>query len=139
MSDGSVSLCVYISVLLKVIVHECCFYSTFTLCTLPSKQLRIPIAFALLLHILCCTILQATEPASLVPLIRGCEQLILVGDQNQLPPTILSRGAAEGGLATSLFNRLMYAGMLLILLYHCYTILVLLLVYSIDSCMQLCC
>jgi AAA domain len=57
------------------------------------------------------TVLQATEPASLVPLIRGCEQLILVGDQNQLPPTILSRGAAEGGLATSLFNRLMYAGM----------------------------
>jgi superfamily I DNA and/or RNA helicase len=24
---------------------------------------------------------QATEPASLVPLMRGCEQLILVGDQ----------------------------------------------------------
>ncbi|KAG5187589.1 AAA domain-containing protein, partial [Tribonema minus] len=53
---------------------------------------------------------QATEPASLVPLTRGCEQLILVGDQNQLPPTILSRGAAAGGLATSLFARLMLAG-----------------------------
>lgn len=27
---------------------------------------------------------QATEAAALVPIIRGCQQLILVGDQNQV-------------------------------------------------------
>jgi hypothetical protein len=30
---------------------------------------------------------QATEPAVLVPLMRGCRQLVLVGDHCQLPPT----------------------------------------------------
>lgn len=29
---------------------------------------------------------QATEAAALVPIVRGCQQLILVGDQNQVWP-----------------------------------------------------
>jgi hypothetical protein len=78
---------------------------------------------------------QATEPATLVPLTQGCEQLILVGDHHQLPPTIKSRRAASKvsqlasqahdvwclggctqvcgvrqGLGVSLFTRLALAG-----------------------------
>ncbi|CAM9279136.1 unnamed protein product [Phaeothamnion confervicola] len=59
---------------------------------------------------------QATEPATLVPLLRGCDRLILVGDQNQLPPTVLSPAAQAGGLGRSLFARLLSAGVRPILL-----------------------
>lgn len=48
---------------------------------------------------------QSTEPANWVPLLRA-NRLILAGDHCQLPPTILSRDAAEGGLAVSLMERL---------------------------------
>lgn len=40
---------------------------------------------------LLCAVVQATEPASLIPLLRGCESAVLVGDQCQLPPTVVSR------------------------------------------------
>jgi hypothetical protein len=53
---------------------------------------------------------QATEPATLVPLTQGCEQLVLVGDHYQLPPTIKSLRAAQQGLGVSLFTRLALAG-----------------------------
>ncbi|CAN0399239.1 unnamed protein product, partial [Laminaria digitata] len=59
---------------------------------------------------------QATEVATLVPIIRGCQQLILVGDQNQLPPTVICPEALDGGLGISLFARLMHAGIKPILL-----------------------
>ncbi|CAM9505335.1 unnamed protein product [Discosporangium mesarthrocarpum] len=59
---------------------------------------------------------QATEAAALVPMVRGCQQLVLVGDQNQLPPTVMCREAEEAGLGTSLFSRLMHTGMEPILL-----------------------
>eukprot|EP00903_Cladosiphon_okamuranus_P006318 g6193.t1 len=59
---------------------------------------------------------QATEAAALVPIIRGCQQLILVGDQNQLPPTVICPEAEGGGLGTSLFARLMHAGIKPVLL-----------------------
>jgi regulator of nonsense transcripts 1 len=53
---------------------------------------------------------QATEPASLVPLIRGARQIVLVGDHKQLPPTVLSFRAEENGLKRSLFERLVDLG-----------------------------
>ena len=53
---------------------------------------------------------QATEPASLVPLIRGARQVVLVGDHKQLPPTVLSFRAEEKGLRRSLFERLVDLG-----------------------------
>ncbi|PRW21033.1 regulator of nonsense transcripts 1 (RENT1) [Chlorella sorokiniana] len=53
---------------------------------------------------------QATEPASLVPLVKGAECVIMAGDQKQLPPTVLSKKALDLGLDVPLFNRLLKAG-----------------------------
>ena len=48
---------------------------------------------------------QATEPAAWVPLLRA-DKLVLAGDHFQLPPTVISNEAADGGLAVSLMERL---------------------------------
>jgi hypothetical protein len=53
---------------------------------------------------------QATEPAVLVPLMRSCRQLVLVGDHCQLPPTVLSTHASEEGLGVPLFSRMVACG-----------------------------
>jgi superfamily I DNA and/or RNA helicase len=53
---------------------------------------------------------QVTEPMSLVPLANGCQQLVLVGDHKQLPPTVVSREAELAGMTLSLFDRLIRAG-----------------------------
>ena len=54
---------------------------------------------------------QATEPSALVPIVKGCRQLVLVGDHQQLPPTVLSRRAEQGGLNRSLFDRFIACGL----------------------------
>jgi len=54
---------------------------------------------------------QATEPSALVPIVKGARQLILVGDHRQLPPTVTSQRAEEGGLDISLFERLLSNGL----------------------------
>lgn len=41
---------------------------------------------------------------------KGGLRVVLVGDHKQLPPVIKSRDAEEGGLSTSLFERLMHLG-----------------------------
>ncbi|MCB0111639.1 MAG: hypothetical protein KDE53_37205, partial [Caldilineaceae bacterium] len=51
---------------------------------------------------------QSTEPSSWIPL-RYCQRVVLAGDHQQLPPTIVSRAAQEGGLGVSLMERLMGA------------------------------
>ncbi|KAF8480701.1 P-loop containing nucleoside triphosphate hydrolase protein, partial [Gautieria morchelliformis] len=48
----------------------------------------------------------STEPASLIPLMKGSRHLALIGDHKQLPPVITSRKAQAGGLGVSLFERL---------------------------------
>ena len=48
---------------------------------------------------------QASEPLSWVPLTIA-RKAIFAGDSNQLPPTIYSKEAAEGGLTVTLFDRL---------------------------------
>eukprot|EP00884_Botryococcus_braunii_P001927 jgi/Botrbrau1/11735/Bobra.0195s0062.1 len=53
---------------------------------------------------------QAAEPASLIPLLAGCDATVMVGDPCQLPPTVLSQNAAQAGLGMSLFERLQRAG-----------------------------
>ncbi len=49
---------------------------------------------------------QALEAACWIPLLRG-RRAVLAGDHRQLPPTIQSEEAARGGLARTLFERLM--------------------------------
>lgn len=55
---------------------------------------------------------QAIEPALLVPfrLLKSNARIILVGDPQQLPPTIMSTVAKETGLAQSMFERFERAG-----------------------------
>jgi ATP-dependent RNA/DNA helicase IGHMBP2 len=48
---------------------------------------------------------QAVEPAAYLALLRA-ERAVLAGDHLQLPPTVLSAAAQEGGLGVSLFERL---------------------------------
>lgn len=54
---------------------------------------------------------QCTEPALLPALCHGCERLILIGDQNQLPPVVSSPTALDNGLGVSLFSRLVAGGL----------------------------
>ncbi len=49
----------------------------------------------------------ATEPSSLIPLVKGCRQLCIIGDHKQLPPVVTSLRAKELGLDISLFERLL--------------------------------
>ncbi|RXK38247.1 hypothetical protein M231_04419 [Tremella mesenterica] len=50
----------------------------------------------------------ATEPLSLVPLMKGSSNVAIIGDHKQLPPVIVSPQALAGGLGTSLFERLIH-------------------------------
>lgn len=49
---------------------------------------------------------QASTPLALVALPRA-SRVVLAGDHRQLPPTVLSPAAARGGLAATVFERLM--------------------------------
>ena len=64
---------------------------------------------------------QSTEPSSLCALVKGSEQVVLLGDHFQLPPTVISTEAQQGililwirllkgGFDKSLFQRLVDAG-----------------------------
>lgn len=48
----------------------------------------------------------STEPASLIPIMKGSRHVALIGDHKQLPPVIISREAQALGLGMSLFERL---------------------------------
>ncbi|KDQ17106.1 hypothetical protein BOTBODRAFT_106235 [Botryobasidium botryosum FD-172 SS1] len=52
----------------------------------------------------------STEPASLIPLMKGAEHVALIGDHKQLSPVVTSDEARTGGLGTSLFERLTHEG-----------------------------
>lgn len=49
---------------------------------------------------------QSAEPGCWIPLLR-CDRVVLSGDHCQLPPTVISREAANDGFGVSLFERLM--------------------------------
>ena len=53
---------------------------------------------------------QATEPAVLVALTRGSSFVVMAGDPQQLPPTLVSAGAYRHGLDVTLFERVANAG-----------------------------
>lgn len=48
---------------------------------------------------------QALEPAAWIPILKT-RKLVLAGDHQQLAPTVKSQAAAEAGLSTSLFEKL---------------------------------
>ncbi|KAK7441735.1 hypothetical protein VKT23_016398 [Stygiomarasmius scandens] len=52
----------------------------------------------------------STEPASLIPLMKGSRHVALIGDHKQLPPVITSPEAQAMGLGISLFERLTEEG-----------------------------
>jgi hypothetical protein len=52
----------------------------------------------------------ATEPITIATMIKGGQQLSLIGDQQQLSPLIKSREVLDEGLGLSLFERLMERG-----------------------------
>ncbi|SJX63016.1 related to SEN1 protein [Sporisorium reilianum f. sp. reilianum] len=49
---------------------------------------------------------QAVELSTIIPLRYGCKQCIMVGDPNQLPPTVISQEAEKLGYSQSLFVRM---------------------------------
>lgn len=53
---------------------------------------------------------QSTEINALMPLLKSAEQVVLIGDHKQLPPTIISSKAEEKGFGISLFERLINQG-----------------------------
>lgn len=50
---------------------------------------------------------QCDEPTSLIPLMKGSRQLVMIGDHKQLPSVVSSNTARMEGLNISLFERLM--------------------------------
>ncbi|KAI0077675.1 P-loop containing nucleoside triphosphate hydrolase protein [Panus rudis PR-1116 ss-1] len=52
----------------------------------------------------------STEPASLIPLMKGSQHVALIGDHKQLPPVITSPEAQAKGLGISMFERLAEEG-----------------------------
>ncbi len=48
---------------------------------------------------------QSTEPASWIPIVRA-KRLVLAGDHQQLPPTVISQAAEQAGFGVSLLERL---------------------------------
>ena len=53
---------------------------------------------------------QATEPETLIPILKGAKHIILVGDHCQLGPVIMCKKASKAGLNQSLFERLICLG-----------------------------
>eukprot|EP01029_Cantina_marsupialis_P010955 TRINITY_DN2467_c0_g1_i2.p1 TRINITY_DN2467_c0_g1~~TRINITY_DN2467_c0_g1_i2.p1 ORF type:complete len:701 (-),score=113.48 TRINITY_DN2467_c0_g1_i2:1012-3114(-) len=53
---------------------------------------------------------QATEPESMIPIVKGAKQLTLVGDHCQLGPVVMNAKASAAGLGQSLFERLIMLG-----------------------------
>eukprot|EP00667_Euglena_gracilis_P001197 EG_transcript_1197 len=54
---------------------------------------------------------QAVEPAAMIPLTRGAKQVVMIGDQAQLPPTCKCPETLMMGFDISLFDRLIGNGL----------------------------
>ncbi|CAL6087681.1 DNA_helicase [Hexamita inflata] len=53
---------------------------------------------------------QCIEPEQLIPIVHGCNHVVLVGDQNQLGPVVQCQNLVNAGYDMSLFQRLVYCG-----------------------------
>jgi regulator of nonsense transcripts 1 len=61
-------------------------------------------------HVLIDEAALATEPTTLIPMLMGSQQVIMVGDHCQLRPTVVSHSAARHGLRESLYERMVGLG-----------------------------
>lgn len=52
---------------------------------------------------------QCDEPTSLIPLMKGCRHVVLIGDHKQLPSVCISDQVRHENLNRSLFERLKLA------------------------------
>ena len=77
------------------------------------KRLRFP-------YVLIDEASQSIEPETLLPLIKGCKHLVLIGDQVQLGPMSKCMATKKAGLDRSLMVRLIDLGLKPILLKHQY-------------------
>lgn len=71
------------------------------------------------LHFMTCVVdeaSQATEPSVLNAITRCSRHVVLIGDHRQLPPTVICREAELGGLAVSMFERLAFCKVPVIML-----------------------
>ncbi|XP_034250544.1 probable helicase senataxin [Thrips palmi] len=83
--------------------------TTLNSCVIKLMETVFPPTSAGKYHFQVCIVDEATqclEVETLIPLLLGVKTLVLVGDPNQLPATILSKIARDKGLSTSLFARL---------------------------------
>lgn len=53
---------------------------------------------------------QATQPSTLIALTRGTENVVMAGDDMQLPPTVISNKAQQLGLGLPMFTRMRFMG-----------------------------
>jgi len=53
---------------------------------------------------------QACEPETLIPIVHGTKQLVLVGDYHQLGPVVIDQKAVAAGFKQSMFERLVFTG-----------------------------
>jgi regulator of nonsense transcripts 1 len=49
---------------------------------------------------------QAVEPECLIPLVKGVEHVVLVGDHQQLSPMVMCKPAEAAGFGRSMFERM---------------------------------
>lgn len=61
-------------------------------------------------HVLIDEATQAVEPECLLPLLKGAQSVVLVGDHKQLGPVVCCAEAASRGLRQSLFERMIKLG-----------------------------
>lgn len=53
---------------------------------------------------------QATEPETLIPMVLGARQVIMVGDHKQLGPVITDSSCSKANFGRSMFERLIQSG-----------------------------
>ena len=53
---------------------------------------------------------QVSEIETLIPLVKKCQQLVLLGDRKKLPPKAISLLAQSKGMSVSMFERLILGG-----------------------------
>ena len=61
-------------------------------------------------HVLIDESTQATEPETLIPIVMGAKQVVLVGDHCQMGPVIVCKPAEKAGYGRSMFERLLQLG-----------------------------